>query len=1057
MRRCPGSSGVWGLGAAGTLVVLVVGLGPGVRSAAPGVVGEVGGTAFGSGVLPILAGRCFKCHGPDEAARQANLRLDTREGATAELDEGVWAIVPGDLDSSELIRRIRSKDPEYRMPPAKIGPALGEEEIATLERWVEQGAEYAPLWSLVAPRRVEPPAVAARSAVRNPIDAFVLERLERAGLEGSPEADRRTLIRRVSLDLVGLPPTPEEVEAFVGDARPDAYERVVDRLLASPHFGERWARVWLDLARYADTRGYEADRRRTMWPWRDWVIEALNADTPFDRFTIEQIAGDLLPGAGPRERIATGFHRNTMNNDEGGTDDEEFRTAAVIDRVNTTMQVWMGLTAGCAQCHSHKYDPISHTDYYRLLAFLNNTEDADRPDEEPTLAVMSEAETARARELEERAGAAASEARAILRELAYEDPAPSLAPPEALGAPVDRSWIDDDVPAGAEVRAEGGSTRWEWATGPEHPVLRGARSMLRDARGKGVSQHFFTGADEPLQIGEGDVLYAHVHLDPAAPPQEIMLQWHEPGGSWEHRAYWGENMVGFGADGTPARLRLGDLPAPGEWTRLEIPAARVGLEPGAVIDGWAFTQHGGVVHWDDAGLRSRHAQDQRYLLSQSAWEERERTRASPDVPAEVRRALGVDAAARTPEQAERVGLYYLSRVCATTRDRFARVNAEADETAAALKTLRDAAPRVPILRELPPDRARTTHRLLRGSFLNPGEAVEPGVPPALHPLETDGAPDRLDLARWLVSPGNPLTARVTVNRFWEQFFGVGIVSTVEDFGTQGSPPTHPELLDWLAATFEAPPEESGLGWSMKGLCRLIVTSATYRQSSRATPELLAADPENRLLTRGPRVRLDAETVRDQALALSGLLSPKVGGPPVFPVQPEGVWSIVYNSDQWVTSEGEDRHRRGIYTFWRRTSPYPSMVAFDAPSREFCVARRVRTNTPLQALVTLNDPVFVEAAQALARRVVGEGGASDERAGRLLRRCLVREPEPEEVERIAALVAAVLPAYRADPEGARAMATEPLGPAPEGSDVAELAAWTVAANVVLNLDELLTKP
>jgi hypothetical protein len=700
-------------------------------------------------IRPILARNCFACHGPDEAHREADLRLDLREAAVE-----FGAITPGSPAESELVRRISSDDAEERMPPADSGKRLSKEEIELIKQWVANGAPYSRHWSYEPPERPPIPEVSDPAWVDCPIDNFILARLDAAGLTPELEADRARLLRRLSLDLTGLPPNVEEVDDFVRDDRPDAYERVVDRLLASPAYGEHWARKWLDLARYADTCGYEADNRRTMWPYRDWVIDALNRDMPYDQFTIEQLAGDMLPDSTTEQNIATVFHRNTMQNDEGGTDDEEFRVAAVVDRVNTTMQVWMGTTIGCCQCHTHKYDPFTHREYYQLFAFFNQSADADREDQEPTM------------------------------------PVPAKNPGEKEG-------------------------------------------------------------------------------------------------------------------------------------------------------------------------------------------------------------------------------------------------------------------KMPVMRELPTAERRTTHILVRGSFLNPGDEVQPDVPECFPALPTEAPRNRLGLARWLVDRRNPLTARVAANRLWEELFGSGLVLTSEDFGSQGTLPTHPELLDWLAV------ELMEHGWSFKHLAKTIVMSAAYRQSSRITPEKLTADPENRWLSRGPRHRLSAEQIRDQALAASGLLSRKMHGPSVMPPQPDGVWAMVYNDDRWTTSEGEDRYRRGLYTFWRRTSPYPSAMALDATSRETCTIRRVPTNTPVAAFALLNDPVYVEAAQALARRVVERGGNLSSQMEFAFRRVLSRAPNKTEVDRLTTLFDLQRKNFNDDPEAAKKMATDPLGPAPDGIPMADLAAWTVVSNVLLNLDETLT--
>jgi hypothetical protein len=765
---------------------------------------------FNRDIRPILSKNCFACHGPDSAQRAAGLRLDQREAAVQKRRNGMVPIVAGRPEQSELVRRVRAADEAERMPPPETGHHLTAPQIAALERWIADGAPYAEHWAFVKPRPQPLPAVRDRSWLRHGLDAFVLARLEQEGLRPTEEADRFTLLRRVSLDLRGLPPTPEEVDAFARDTAPDAYEKAVGRFLKDPAYGERWARMWLDLARYADSAGYGSDPLRTIWRYRDWVIDAFNRNLPFDQFTRDQLAGDLLPAPTLAQKMATAFHRNSMTNTEGGTDDEEFRVAAVKDRVDTTLQVWMGLTMGCAKCHSHKYDPVTQAEYYRFYAFFNQTADTDRPDERPVLPAPFPEQEAQNRRIDAQIAAV---------------PRPLAAPTPALAAAL---------------------------------VL------------------------SPFQA-PADLLESH---------------------------------------GKIARLH-----------------------------------------------RSR-----------------------------------------------------------------------------------PAVPTLPVMVELSADRRRETHVLVKGNFLSPGDKVEPGVPAAFHSLPPDAPANRLGVAGWLVAPDNPLTARVAVNRLWAQLFGTGLVETEEDFGTQGELPSHPELLDWLAGEYVR------LGWDTQALLRLIVTSATYRQSSKVTPESLAKDPRNRLLSRGPRFRLEAEMVRDQALALSGLLSRKLGGPSVYPPQPPGLWQAAFNGQRtWATSTGADRYRRGLYTFWRRTVPYPSMATFDAPSRELCSVRRVRTNTPLQAFITLNDPVYVEAAQALARRIVHEGGPTAETRTRFgLHLCLCRPPRPEQVEHLAALYRSEREHYGANAKEAQAMATEPLGPLPAGMEPAELAAWTVVANVLLNLDGVLTK-
>ena len=743
---------------------------------------------FNRDIRPILARNCFGCHGPDEGSREADLRLDTAAGAV-ENHDSKQAVAPGKPETSELIKRIESNDPEFVMPPPDSGHQLNADEKRLLREWIASGAKYDVHWSFIPPNKSPLSDVKNKTWPKHPLDHFVLAKLEAANLSPSEPIDRYRLIRRLSLDLTGLPPTVTEADAFVADETDDAIEKVVDRLMKSSAFGEHWARMWLDLARYADTKGYEKDLPRTMWRYRDWVIEALNNDMPFDQFTREQLAGDLLPNPDTNQLIATAFHRNTMTNDEGGTDNEEFRVAAVKDRVDTTMQVWMGLTMGCAKCHSHKYDPISQSDYYSFYAFFNQTEDADRGDDSPTLF-------------------------------------------------------------------------------------------------------------------------------------------------------------------TPTELQARSFDAAGRTVKL---------------------------------LEARH-------------------KASPE------------------SGDERVKV-------SKTR----------------LENVRKTIANTPIMRDLAANKQRTTKIHNRGNFLDPDDAVEAAVPELFGPLP-EGAPrNRAGVADWLLQPQNPLTARVTVNRIWARLFGIGIVETEEDFGTQGLPPSHPELLDWLAVDFR---EHE---WSLKQLIRSIVLSSTYQQAALITPEKQAADPRNRLLSRSPRVRLSAETVRDQALSLANLLTQKVGGASVMPPQPAGVWKSTYSGLKWENATGPDRYRRSLYTYLKRTSPHPALLTFDAGSGEVCQIRRIRTNTPLQALVTLNEVSFVEAAGALANRA-GKFRGSDhaDSLKPLFQMVLIRPPKFPELARLVALYETMQQEF---PEGSEAQRMLVQASGSKTSDAAMIA----VANVLLNLDETLTKP
>lgn len=776
---------------------------------------------FAREVLPILSNHCYLCHGPDQdskEAKAAGFRLDLREEAV-----DFEMIIPGDPDASPVIDVLTTKKASRRMPPLdSVKKQLTPKQVETLRQWIAEGAEYTDHWAFVKPTKPEVPAVpkgADPAWSSNDIDRFVLANLYRNGLEPNDPADRSRLIRRVYLDLIGLPPTPEQAKAFINDPSPDAYERIIDDLLASPQFGEHWARQWLDNARYADTQGFAEDRYRSIWRFRDYVIDAYNRDTPFDQFTIEQIAGDLLPNPTMDQLIATGFHRNTMTNTEGGTDDEEFRAAAVIDRVNTTGEVWLGLTMACAQCHTHKYDPIFHDEYFAFYAFFNQTEDSDRP---------------------------------------------------------------RDIP--------------------------------------------FIKAPTPKQQAELDQL------------------------------------------------------------KKQVDAAREAL--------------------NDAGQKAFVA---------------------PKDP------KAADAPKPTPEQAK-------------------LIQAE--------KQYNDVNNRIPttlVMKDLPADKQRETYLFKGGSFLAPdkeGGIIEPGVIEALHPYPADAPKNRLGLAQWLIHEDNPLTARVQVNRIWEQLWGIGLVETSEDFGFQGSYPSDKGLLDYLAVTYQ-----QDLAWSTKSLIKMIVMSSAYQQSGLHTAEKLEADPANRLMSRGPRLRLSAEQIRDQALAVAGILkTDRIGGPSVTPYLPTGIIPQSFSGSRMSESKGDDLYRRGVYTFWKRGSHYASFATFDAPSRDICTAKRSRTNTPLQAFVTLNDKAFFEAAQMLGRRILAEGGAElDDKLRHGMWLALQRDPSDVELEALREVYTQSLADYRENPEAALQTAVGPAPALADTVDTAEAAAMTLVGNVLLNLDELINKP
>ncbi|MBI2808835.1 MAG: PSD1 domain-containing protein [Planctomycetes bacterium] len=854
---------------------------------------ESSAVQFNRDILPILSGKCFTCHGPDSSARKAKLRLDQRDAALKPARSGANPIVPGKADQSEVVGRIFAADQTERMPPAKSGKSLTEREKQLLRRWIDQGAEYQLHWAFVQPRRAAPPNVKNQAWVTNEIDRFILARLEAAGLEPSDRADPLTLIRRLSLDLRGLPPTLKEVDEFLiawrdPTATPQvAWEQLVDRMLASPHHGEKMALLWLDLARYGDTSGYHMDSTRQMWLWRDWVIEAFNRNMPFDQFTIEQLAGDLLPKATVSQRTASGFNRNTRFNEEGGVDPEEYVIRYNVDRTNTVGQVWLGLTLGCAECHSHKYDPISHKDYYQLFAYFSGITE------------------------------------------------PMVEGPEAHGRPLT-------------------------------PILK----VPSKEQEKSLAEH-------RLQLEKIEQALA----------REV------------------------------ARFKYRD-PLEGKQIPAKVSAALIEQSQAA---------------WETQGI----ADDQ--------------------VPAEIRRVLKVMPEQRDEKQVAALRGYYLRKVFKGERDPIDLFEQECQDLQTKIKKIEYAVPHTLVTVEM--KKPRPAHVLFRGDFQQKRERVYPGVPVALSPLPKNLPPNRLGLARWLVSAENPLTARVIVNRLWAQMFGQGIVRTLGDFGSQGDYPSHPELLDWLAVEFsgaDSAPEKK-TAWNVRHLLRTIALSATYRQSSVVRTDALKGDPHNRLLSHAPRYRLSAEEIRDGALAISGLLSKKVGGPSFMPYQPGTFYKFKNENWYWSASDGEEQYRRGLYAFWRRTALHPMFLTFDAPSREDCVVERARTNTPLQALVTLNDPTFVEAARGLAQRVLIDGPKDqDGRLAFAFRLATCRQPEPAELAILRHRLGQQAKRFRADPDTASHLVNVGQFPRDARLDVPELAAWTALCNILLNLDEVMTR-
>ncbi|MDR3632688.1 MAG: DUF1553 domain-containing protein, partial [Isosphaeraceae bacterium] len=963
-RSCPGSSArTWGVCL--VLTLTLYGLMAPAEGAEP--------VDFRRDVLPILSDNCFQCHGPDGKARKADLRLDLKDDALRTKEP---VIVPGKSAESEVVLRVTSNEPDERMPPPKSGRTVSAAQVETLKRWIDQGAKWQQHWAFETPRRPKPPRVKDEAWLRTPIDRFVLARLDAEGLKPSAEADKTTLIRRVTLDLTGLPPTLQEIDAFLADKAPGAYERVVDRLLGTSQYGERMAMDWLDVARYADTNGYQNDFARTMWPWRDWVIDAFNRNLPFDQFVIEQVAGDLLPGASLSQKIATGFNRNNRTVTEAGSIDEEWRIENAVDRVETTTTVFLGLTMGCCRCHDHKFDPISQKEFYQFLSFFNSVNEKGvytetRGNVPPLVSVPSREDEQRLRSLDAAIAAAEKtvrdeEGQLAVRRKRWEDeqhgkPEPQENRDWLVRFPLegDLHYLPKDAATG-EAQYRGGSPAW--AEGPFGKALRleGKDSAFADAgqavslertdqfsygtwvrpRGDGVcvskmdDAKAFRGFDLFVAGGKVDV-----HLVHAWPGDALKVTTKEalPKDVWTH--------VFVTYDGSSKAAGV-TVYFNGRPIALDVAAD--------TLRGTIATEQALYL-----GKRSASAPLNGDLADVRFYR---RTLSAADVQSLV--ALPALLAAKMPaERRSKVQEELLTRYVADhvatelrgARDTLVKVKQEKTE-------LEKQVPTVMVMEDAPAP--RETYVLKRGQYDMPDKSqkLQPGVPASLSPFASDAARNRLGLARWLVASENPLTARVTVNRFWQHHFGVGLVKTAENFGVQSEPPSHPELLDWLATEFIR------TGWDVKALHRLIVTSATYRQSSRSAAALVQRDPENRLLARGPRFRLPAETVRDNALAIAGLLVTKVGGPSIKPYQPAGLWEELAGGAgeaPYVQDKGANLYRRSLYIYRKRTVPHPSMTTFDAPSREICQVKRPRTNTPLQALELLNDVTYVEAARQLA--------------------------------------------------------------------------------------------
>jgi mono/diheme cytochrome c family protein len=971
--------------------------------------------SFNRDIRPILTDRCFACHGPDAETVAAGLRLDLRDEAIRE------AIVPGDTDASELLRRITSADEDEVMPPPELHKPLDHSQIALLKQWISEGAPYEQHWAYTPLQKPHIDPAIAPAWCRNDIDRLIAARLHDEGIEPSPRADHTTLLRRLAWDLTGLPPSAEQANAFLNNPSDQAYAQLVDELLASPSYGERMAIYWLDLVRYADTVGYHGDQDVSMSPYRDYVINAFHRNLPYDQFVREQIAGDLLPDPTPDQLIASGYNRLNQTTEEGGAQPKEYLAIYFADRVRNVSQVFMGATIGCAQCHDHKYDPYTAKDFYSLGAFFADLQEQgkygarSRPPEMP---VLTADQTARIAELDRQIAAAKQELTAIEKRLLSEQPAweSSVLAATTESQEIEHVWLGDGKPE-AELSGD-----WNLVSAADGHVYQGddARKQVAD----GLTQHFFIKSKKTLVIEAGMRLFSWVYLDPQNPPTAIMLQFND--GEWNHRAVWGNLDIPYGRTDKPGGANdyrhRGELPATGQWVRLEINAADVGLAPSTVIHGMAFTQFSGTVYWDTAGA-----------IASSAL--------TPELIA----AIKEPESSRSKDQSKLVRDHYFS-VAQLRLDQMAVIEAlKSSQT-----KVRESAPTTLISKSVSPREIRV---LNRGNWMDEsGEIVQPAIPAFLGTLETEGRASRLDLANWLCRDDNVLTARTMVNRLWYLMFGRGICSSVDDLGGQGTYPSQPELLDYLANEFVQS------GWNIKHVLRLIVSSATYQQSSKPTPDLRARDPYNELFARQGRFRIGAEMVRDAALWHSGLLVERAGGVSVKPYQPAGYYDqLNFPRRSYVPDANENQYRRGVYTHWQRTFLHPMLKAFDAPSREECTAIRSRSNTPLQALVLLNDPTFVEAARVFAARIMREGGTSSvDRIQWAYQAAVIRPCSPFVSEQLERIFTSHHQSFIADPGAAAALISHGNSPVATDLDAAELAAWTSVARVILNLNETITR-
>lgn len=977
---------------------------------------------FGRDIRPILSDKCYACHGPDSEHRQGGFRLDQRDSATAVADSGETPIAVGDPEASEILKRIAEADESMRMPPPETHKRVTPAEMELLRKWIEAGAPYEQHWSLIPPTQPEVPKVKQTEWPRNEIDRFALCKIESTGLSPKPEADRLRLLRRVTLDLTGLPPTLAEIKAFEADTLPGSYERLVDRLLASPAYGEHMARFWLDAARYGDTHGLHLDNYREMWLYRDWAVNAFNENKPYDQFIVEQLAGDLLANPRDDQLIATGFNRCHVTTSEGGSIKEEVLARNVFDRVDTFSTVFLGLTVGCSRCHDHKYDPITQKDYYSLYAFFNSLDgnplDGNAKAHAPVLEQPSHDQQVRLTYLNARV-------------------------PE-LKAKLTKPWPEIDDAQQAWVKEVRTALGLEEGASPNSPT-------------EGLELSPWSSLGAFSSTGEGDFARAYI---PETEPVDLAAAIASPFGGeyrWRERKAWQDGKVN---DDLP--VREGRSSVIYLYRNIKSQTDRKLRVSLGSDDALKVFLNGKQLLANDVRRPAKPDQemvtlslkqgDNTLLLKVINYGGRAGfyfgiPADAATAPKEILEIVKLEPTKRSKEQLTKLQTHFRTNVCDIGD--FVVVREEHTKLEAEQKSIQDKVPTTLVWKET--DKPRESHILNRGEYDQPGEVVSRETLSSLPPMDADLPRDRLGLALWLIDSDQPLTSRVVVNRFWQQFFGLGLVKTADDFGSQGEPPSHPELLDWLATDFV------NNGWDVKRLMKQLAMSATYRQSSAASTEEYRSDPENRLLARGPRLRLDAEMLRDQALAVSGLLVRKMGGPSVKPPQPSGLWNAVGYSGSNTANFSPDKehekiHRRTLYTFVKRTAVAPQMSTFDAPSRESCIVNRERTNTPLQALLVLNDPQYVEAARALAQRTINEvGGDPAARVKHMFQICTSRQPTADELKRLVDGYKVDLESFRANPEAAKALAAEG-----DADDLPKLAAWTLTANVLLNLDEVISR-